>query len=235
MVVYPFKDFAGSSHRILARLVPAHSRPGGRLLDLGAFGGELGAMIRHHFDTTFAFEYQLANLGSLRGHYDHVVMTDLERIPAVPGGMDAIVLADVLEHMRDPAALLRTAVTALTEDGRIFVSIPNVANLAIRLMLLTGRFEYDDRGILDRTHLRFYTRASARRLLEEAGLRIVLEEASTIPVRFALASLPRSVLGPLEAALIGLTRLRPTLLGYQSIFVAERRPAGGSGENEPLP
>ena len=83
-----------------------------------------------------------------------------------------IVMLDVLEHLADPERVLREAAEVLEPRGRIVVSLPNVANLSVRIGLLFGRFRYGDRGILDRGHLRFYTRRTARELVErrDSGL-----------------------------------------------------------------
>ncbi|MFN2441847.1 MAG: class I SAM-dependent methyltransferase [Thermoanaerobaculia bacterium] len=221
--VYEFKDFAGSSHRILIDLIRAHAPRGGVLLDLGAFGGELGAAVRNHFARTIACEYILENIGSLWRRFDRVIIADLEQIPRVPSGADAIVMADVLEHMKYPGRLLDKALDGMNQGGRVFISVPNVANLAIRASVLVGRFEYSDRGILDATHLRFYTRRTARRELEGAGLTILAERASIVPIRLVFPFVPGPILSLLERILIGLTRMWPSLLGYQFIFVAERR------------
>lgn len=225
MPIYPFKDFAGSSHTILIRLIRRWSPRGGRLLDLGAFGGDLGAAVGDHFGKTIAYEYALENLGLLHGRFESVVITDLESILRIPDRADAVVLADVLEHLKQPAPLLRKAAAAATGEGHVFISLPNVANVAIRLSLLLGRFEYGDRGILDRTHIRFYTRKTAREEIDRAGLEIVHEEASTIPIRYVLTPFPRPFVAAMEALLLVITRFWPTLLGYQFVFVTRRKRA----------
>ncbi len=82
---------------------------------------------------------------------------------------DAVVLADVLEHLQDPGALLRKVRDLLTPGAVVVASIPNVAHGSLRLALLGGEFRYRDLGLLDETHLRFFTRASIQDLFEEAG------------------------------------------------------------------
>lgn len=228
MSSYQFKDFAGSSHTILLRLLRRHAPKGGRLLDLGASGGELGEAARSHFGDSIAFEFDLANLPRLRTRFDRAVICDLEQVTQLPSGCGAIVMADVLEHLRRPRPLLDLAPPALAPGGRIFVSLPNVANIAIRLSLLAGRFEYQDRGILDRTHLRFFTRATARRELEGAGLRIVEESVTAIPLRLAFPRVPRPLMAVAEAILLAVTAVLPTLFGYQFVFVTEPREGGGA-------
>src|SRR3954470_21364741 len=156
--VYTFKDFEGSSHRILIDLIRRYARKGGTLLDLGAAGGELGAAVRDQFARTIGFEYNISCIAELREHFDQALVTDLEKVKKLPNRMQAIVIADVLEHLRDAPALLALIHQSLTPDGRLFVSVPNIANITVRLGLLFGIFEYRDRGILDNTHVRFYTK-----------------------------------------------------------------------------
>ena len=221
--VYTFKDFEGSSHRILIRLIRRYAKRGGTLLDLGAAGGELGGAVRDHFSKSVGFEFQLDCAADLNPRFDHIVITDLETLTRLPANVDAIVLADVIEHLRDPAALLRLAGSALARDGYLFVSVPNIANITVRLGLLFGVFEYRDRGILDNTHLRFYTKRTIRRELENAGFKIVAMRGSSVPVRLIIGRfLPGFVLRPVESVLAVVTRLWLSLFAYQFVFVAKR-------------
>jgi O-antigen biosynthesis protein len=86
---------------------------------------------------------------------------------------DVVTFGDVLEHLNDPLAALRNAVAKLTPTGFVVTSVPNVAHGDLRLLLLRGSFRYSDTGLLDRTHIRFFTLESIRQLLYEAGLVIV--------------------------------------------------------------
>ncbi len=101
----------------------------------------------------------------------HVADLDLVPVSSVEHErFDVIVLGDVLEHLRDPDAALRDLLTLLDPDGRVVISIPNVAHADLRLLLLEGRWTYQDTGLLDRTHLRFFTRESLREFLAAHGL-----------------------------------------------------------------
>src|SRR5205814_9939935 len=110
----------------------------------------------------------------------------LDRLKRLPPKLDAIVLADVLEHLRDAPAILRLVNDSLAPGGRVFISVPNIANITVRIGLLFGIFEYRDRGILDNTHLRFYTLRTIRRELEGAGFRVIAVRGSSVPIRLII-------------------------------------------------
>jgi 2-polyprenyl-3-methyl-5-hydroxy-6-metoxy-1,4-benzoquinol methylase len=134
---------------------------------------------------------------------------------------DYILLLDVLEHLRDPERLLKAARTLLKPGGKMVISVPNVANLTVRLQLLLGRFDYTERGILDRTHVRFYTRRTARALLARCGLRQVEEKCTVMPVELVLGLPPRSLfMRAVNTCLAVVTRFMPGLFGYQIMHLA---------------
>jgi SAM-dependent methyltransferase len=137
---------------------------------------------------------------------------------------DVIVAGDVLEHLPRPEILLGSLRRLLKPDGVLLLSLPNVANVTVRLGLLFGRFPYAPRGILDRTHLRFFSRASGRSLLEESGYRVLSIDATAMPLELAVPALSRPPLaGVVRPAALAAARLWPTLFGYQ--FVYEARPS----------
>jgi len=129
-----------------------------------------------------------------------------------------------LEHLKNPLEVLRQLTASLKQDGAVIVSLPNVANLYIRLSLLLGRFDYQDRGILDRTHLHFFTRKSFLQFLQCAGLEP--EELTATPIPLPLV-VPKHYQGRLFAAVHAvnarLARRWPTLFGYQFVAVARKR------------
>ena len=148
----------------------------------------------------------------------------LAEIAAAAGGarFDKVLLLDVLEHLAAPERLLRAAAHLVKPTGQVIVSVPNVAHLVVRLMLLFGYFNYADRGILDRTHLRFFTRSSIARLLAENGYSIVSRKMSVIPLEVLIG--PRWLVRILHAALIAATAVLPGLLGYETFLIARRVP-----------
>lgn len=86
---------------------------------------------------------------------------------------DVIVFGDVLEHLTDPVGVLRQSKKFLFDGGMVVSSIPNIAHFSIRAMMLEGRWEYSDLGILDRTHLKFFTRDSLIDLFSESGYKVL--------------------------------------------------------------
>lgn len=221
--VYTFKDFEGSSHRILLDLIRRTSGRGGVLLDLGAAGGELGEALRSQFDRRIGFEFDVDRIADLRQHFDAAVIADLEAVRRFPPGAKAIVLADILEHLRDPSGLLACVRESLAPDGHVFISVPNIANITVRIGLLFGVFEYRERGILDSTHLRFYTMRAIRREIEASGFRIIAVRGSSVPIRLIVPRAPEFLLRIGERMLTVVTRIWRGLFAYQIILVARRR------------
>jgi 2-polyprenyl-3-methyl-5-hydroxy-6-metoxy-1,4-benzoquinol methylase len=110
-----------------------------------------------------------------RGRLSTVIEADLQDFSAVPATVgsrkfDVIIFADVLEHLAWPIGVLREYLKLLKDDGSVLVSLPNVGLWSVRFALMFGRFRYEDSGVLDRTHLRFFTRRSAIEMLDAAGL-----------------------------------------------------------------
>lgn len=95
---------------------------------------------------------------------------------------EVAVFGDVLEHLKDPWRVLESVKNILKPEGYVIASIPNIAHGAIRLALLKGQFEYSELGILDDTHLRFFTQDSVRHLFEQAGYFIEAEDSTKLPV-----------------------------------------------------
>jgi 2-polyprenyl-3-methyl-5-hydroxy-6-metoxy-1,4-benzoquinol methylase len=104
---------------------------------------------------------------------------------------DVVTFGDVLEHLRDPLIVLRRAVTKLKPAGFIVTSLPNIAHGDVRLSLLRGAFRYSDTGLLDRTHMRFFTLETVRELLAEAGLVVVDTQRVVVPLFHTEFSLSR--------------------------------------------
>jgi 2-polyprenyl-3-methyl-5-hydroxy-6-metoxy-1,4-benzoquinol methylase len=177
---YTLKESRWSSHGwVLSWLAGRTPR---KVLDLGCSSGLLAAEVRRlgHVVTgvdAMAFPEAPARM-------DRFFQANLdEGIPEVVGGDYAVIIAgDVLEHVRHPDRILGEIRELLAPGGVALVSIPNFSHWYPRLRVLAGRFDYDDRGILDRDHVRFFTRRSFERLVRAAGLQIRRTETTGVPV-----------------------------------------------------
>lgn len=218
---YEFKNFPGSSHWLLIRAIRRTPEWNGALLDIGAAGGELASFLSKDFTTLIGIEGDPARVEALSRHFDQAFVADLNTLARLPAAK-AVVLADVLEHLPSPERILRLVRVAIESDGRLYLSVPNVANITVRLSLLFGRWNYTDRGILDRTHVRFYTRDTVVTELAENGFVPTKIEATTMPIRLVLEErIPGTLLRFLERLLLSMTRLFPSLLGYQWVITAK--------------
>jgi len=147
---------------------------GKRVLDVGCGRGQMGRLLHAEFlcsvtgvelNPDFARDcvgYQAVHIGSAE---------DDALLASLPGPFDAILCGDVLEHLQHPDIPLRAFHRLLAPGGRLLISVPNVAQLRIRLMLLRGHWDYTPEGIMDRTHLRWFTLATLRQLVTDCGWR----------------------------------------------------------------
>jgi 2-polyprenyl-3-methyl-5-hydroxy-6-metoxy-1,4-benzoquinol methylase len=152
----------------LADLVP---RGPNRVLDIGCGCGLLGAHLKETGRATYVLgvEFNEAAAREAKRFLDEVHAGDFERmeLPCTENSLDVVVMADVLEHLADPWVVLGRVHSLLKPGGHLLLSIPNIQFYRVIKGLLKGEFTYTDAGILDRTHLRFFTRKSAAALLME--------------------------------------------------------------------
>ena len=163
-----------ASHTLVFELVLARCRAGAEVLDVGCATGTLGGALRAEGFRVTGVEPLDAAAAMARGRLDDVFvgMADDFLTQRADQRFDAIVFADVLEHMPDPGAALRRAAAHLAAGGVIVASVPNVTHASVRAMLLEGRWDTGPQGILDRTHLRFYSHRGFIDLCSENALAI---------------------------------------------------------------
>lgn len=227
--MYQLKPDPYSSHSVILRLLGEGQ--GRRLLDVGAADGLLSRLFTGRGWRVTAIEADPARAAAGARACERMIVADLDReVPALAETFDAIVYGDVLEHLVDPLRVLRALDERLAPGGRVVVSMPNVAHLWVRLSLLLGRFEYADRGILDRTHLRFFTERTLRELLDAAGLRVLRLEPTPAPLPLVVPPrLHGAWLDALHAANAAASRLLRRLLAFQFVVLAEPAPAAAGG------
>jgi SAM-dependent methyltransferase len=179
---YQFKPGPYSSHALLLREFPSHGG-GRRVLDIGCAGGYLGEILAEHGFSVTGIDLP----GTAHPPGIHFVAADLDGgLPALEGCFDYILCADVLEHLREPAGLLRECRERLAPGGALIASLPNSGHAYFRWHVLMGRFPQHDRGLFDRTHLRFCTWHGWVDLLARAGFRVEALHCSGVPVGLAL-------------------------------------------------
>src|ERR1041385_563151 len=183
-------DGRGSTHNLVLGLV----QPGSRVLEFGPATGYMSRALRERLGATvIGVELNAEAAHQAEPYLERVLIGDAEELDleAELGGerFDAVLFADVLEHLREPAKPLQRARPFVGEGGVVIASIPNIAHASVRLSLLGGSFRYREQGLLDETHLRFFTREGIQDLFESSGYlitqwlrrRIEVEE-SEIPV-----------------------------------------------------
>ncbi len=224
-------DAPNNPHSIALRFVGRDRR----VLEIGCWSGHVTEHLVAAGNRVVGVEVDGGAAELARAFADrvHVLDLDIVRLSAVETErFDVILLGDVLEHFRDPTTVLADLVTLLEPDGRLVISVPHVGHIDVRLHLLEGRWDYQRDGLLDRTHLRWFTRASLRELLTAVGfvavqLDPVVHElgASQLPVAPALrgTDVERFV------------RADPDALIYQFVVEAVRRDELGDRDDALAP
>ena len=149
------------------------------ILDIGCGSGVLGAQIKKTFEDVkiTGIEFSKDAAAQAKNNLDVVIQGDIVNMELhfEEKTFDLIIFADVLEHLSAPESALNNVLPYLKNNGRVIVSLPNVRHFSVLLPLIfKDSWEYQDRGIMDKTHLRFFTRSSAVKLIEESGLEVKL-------------------------------------------------------------
>ncbi len=206
-----------SSHARLLDLLGPYPK---RVLDVGSGYGEMSSEMEQRGHTVTAID-----LFEPRVPLREFIRADFSRdIPLAPERrFDVIVLADVLEHLPDPQSTLRALIAHLAADGVLLVSLPNAVHWSVRAHVAAGRFEYTNRGLLDRGHLRFFTEKSARRLFRDTGLEVARHVTTPVPwENVSRRGQGSRLLRGLELVDLALGKVRPNLFAYQHVFCLKR-------------
>jgi len=222
-------DHVDDNPREVASLIAGFVPEGARVLDVGCGTGALSMLIQKlRSAQVFGVEPDADRVEVARARGIDVTAGYLtDEVIATLGKFKVVVFADVLEHVPNPSALLKLGCSALDPDGVAVISVPNVAHWSVRWALLRGRFDYEQYGIMDATHLRWFTSASLRRWLENNGFTVEAVEQSagtTLPVYSQ--AWPWRVIHPWRRSKLVriLARAWPDLFGCQHIVRA--RPGG---------
>lgn len=221
MLHYRLHHDPKSSHQQIVALIRRLGRS--PILDVGAAQGFLGRQLHGGSLIIDAIEPNAYWAERAAPFYRSVFPTTVENAP-LEDDYRVVVCADVLEHLVDPVTVVRQLCAVAAPDAVFIISLPNVAHIAVRLLLLAGLFPPMERGILDRTHLHFWTLSSATDMLRQAGLEVVRARPTGVPLDelwpAGEGSLPYTALMRLQHLLL---LLAPRLFGYQWVLVARRR------------
>ena len=231
MLHYRLHSDPRSSHQQIATLIRRWKRQ--PILDVGAAQGFLGQLLEGSGLLIDAVEPNPAWAAKAEPFYRHVWPLTVEQARLPAGTYRVVVCADVLEHTTDPASVLQDLRSIATDDALFVISLPNVAHIAVRLMLLFGQFPRMERGILDRTHLHFYTRRTIRELLAEAGLETLRLRPTGFPLDEMWSSGQGTLLFRLLMRLQHLALLlAPTLFAWQWVSVSRASVSARAGSGE---
>ena len=220
---YQLKPSEDSSHGRISTMLAA--RPPAEVLDLGCSSGLLAERLSemgHHVVGVDMYEFPEATQ-RMSAFYK----ADLtEGIPPVVGtGFDLVLMADVLEHLGRPDRLLEQCKDVLAPEGSVILCVPNIGHWYPRSRATLGMFDYDQRGILDATHLRFFTRRSIRKLVERSGFTVRRMEPVGLPLdALGMEGSKGRLIRLLDHFLV---TLWPTMFGYQ--FIVEATPNSYKG------
>lgn len=232
-------------HHVRHELIALFQRPPKQVLDVGCAAGVTGEAIKHQYPgvSVLGIEINKATLGLARQRLDRVIEGSIEELDLLNygialGSIDTVILADVLEHMYNPWGVLERLRPYLTADAQVIASIPNSRHLSLLADLAHGHWTYREEGLLDVTHIRFFTLAEIHKLFEETGYTVEQVDATRTgdfpPVqpggsltlgKLVLKDLSEQDIFELQAFQI-LVRARPiTALARQAGAPATRLPA----------
>ncbi len=214
-----FNNHTYETHRIIYNLI----EPNSLILDLGCATGYFGQELKKKVCQTTGVEQDLSAVKIAKKYLQQVIIADLEE----PNGLkfpkqkfDYILMMDVLEHLRNRNELLSKVGRWLKRGGKLIISTPNIAHISIRLKLLFGDFTYTETGILDRTHVHFYTKNTLEEELYYSGWRI---EQRYVSSDFGQIPFFGRILRKLPKYFQHLvTDLFPSLLGVQWIVSCQK-------------
>jgi 2-polyprenyl-3-methyl-5-hydroxy-6-metoxy-1,4-benzoquinol methylase len=207
-----------TSHAIALRMIGWNQR----VLELGAANGSMTRALANWNNKVTAVEYDPDAAIHLKDVAEAVVIGDLnnpETLAAISGPFDAVLAGDVLEHLLDPDRVLLQVVEKLAPGGKVVVSLPNIAHADVRMALMQGRFDYNPVGLLDETHIRFFTHKTIHQFVRRAGLVIVDMQRVRMPafeteLRVNRKDVPTAVVNEVLAD--------PESETYQFVFTAVR-------------
>jgi 2-polyprenyl-3-methyl-5-hydroxy-6-metoxy-1,4-benzoquinol methylase len=211
-------------HDLYAKVIALVGREK-QVLDVGCGSGQVGWVLAEHAGcrvTGLEIDQEACTLA--RKRLGRVIQGDAERLNLEqffePAGFEVILCLDVLEHMIDPWKFLHRIKRWLAPEGHLIATIPNLGHVSVLLELLDGKFAYRDLGLLDRNHLRFFTRGSLEEMFHEAGYTVHHLDRNRVELKYAkigadLSRFPKEILAFIQGL--------PEATTYQFIVKAVMR------------
>jgi 2-polyprenyl-3-methyl-5-hydroxy-6-metoxy-1,4-benzoquinol methylase len=229
---YLIKSFPGSSHSWATKVIDNLIQNGSlvdhnsAVLDVGSGSGFIGAYLRSKCPQLSVDAIEIDEQAAVATkHLYRSLVNDISDLPTNQQ-YAVIFLLDILEHLIDPEDFLHKISHKLSEGGYILASVPNVAHWAVRVSLLLGQFNYTSRGILDRTHLRFFTRRTFLSLLKSIPKTVINQTSGSIgPAEFVIPSRYHQDFWFRALATVRIMGvfLWPSLCAFQHLAVIQKR------------
>ncbi|KKT40424.1 hypothetical protein A3K29_03425 [Candidatus Collierbacteria bacterium RIFOXYB2_FULL_46_14] len=219
---YRYDEFNNNKYEV-HRLAFDLIRENSKVLDIGCATGYFAKELSKRKCETWGVDYDAKAAKKAAKYCKKVVVCNLDETRGLSVPMkyfDYVIVLDVIEHLLHPENVLSIIKKHLKSDGKVIVSIPNIAHASIRWMLLLGRFEYSTTGILDNTHVRFYTIDSIGKLLKKCGYKkmrvIPTNGMCKVPFLYKITDrLP-------ESWQYGIVKKFPSLFAFQYITVTKQ-------------
>ena len=213
---YTVKTDRYSSHSVIMKWL-SYLPKINKVIEVGIAEGVLGKLDQNRNYQLVGIEINESWATQASNYYDKVIIGDIQYLDKeIFNDIDCIILADVLEHLSNPSAVLNRIREFIPSECVVILSVPNVANLWVRINLLFGKFNYTERGILDKTHLRFFTKSTFKKMIRDSNLEIINLDYTSIPLGLVHPFFIDNKFGMVLYKLLDfLSHRLPTLLSYQ--------------------
>ena len=216
---YKTKEDKYSSHQLLKNQVLQCSFSSPRIIDFGCYRGELLNTLGNLVPGSVLFGSDIENLIKQRNEKINFLKIDLNDVNQLErmgeNKFDVLILADILEHILNPLDILREMHKFRTVKSNVFLSIPNSGHWYFRFKVFFGKFDYEENGLFDKTHIRFFTLKTIRELILKSNFEIIDLGYSSIPwENITTIKILKKSLSRVERLLI---KIRPEIFAYQVV------------------
>lgn len=226
MTIYKLKTDPFSSHSKIISILKKEKKSL-NILDVGCADGFLDKILIKYGHKVYGIEKNKEDILSAKKWCQEVMICNLDNINELKFNFkkdffDIIIFSSVLEHLKSPSDVITKLLLFLKDKGKIIIAISNIANIYIRFNLLFGRFNYSKKGLLDETHIKFFTLKTAKKLIESANLKINKLDVTPVPLPLIFSSTSKGKLFNFVHQInYFLAKLFKTLFGY--IFIIEAK------------